>query len=331
VSAVTGASEVEATRRSQRSDRVVAAGLIAITLVGAMTSSLGAPLIPSIARSTGASLSNAQWTLTITVLVSVAVTPVMGRLTDTRRRRSTIFIALALVTVGGVIAALNTGNLALLLLGRALQGFGQGLAPMMIGIARTVLTGRRQSSTISILSITNAAGVGLGYPLTGLLDRAFGIAGAFWIGGALSSALALIIAALVVPANRTQGEPPVDIIGTALFALSVGALLLALAQGQTWGWSSAAVLVLFAAALVIGGIWVWQQLLSAHPLVELRLLRIRSVLTTDVTVLLSLSAATTWPGCWSLWPSRVSASGSCSRSSRLSSSGTSPRGTPAAR
>jgi hypothetical protein len=89
-----------------------------------------------------------------------------------------------------------------------------------------------------------------------------------------------------VPANRTQGEPPVDIIGTALFALSVGALLLALAQGQTWGWSSAAVLVLFAAALVIGGIWVWQQLRSAHPLVELRLLRIRPVLTADVTVLL---------------------------------------------
>ena len=95
MSAVTGASEVEATRRSQRSDRVVAAGLIAITLVGAMISSLGAPLIPSIARSTGTSLSNAQWTLTITVLVSVAVTPVMGRLTDTRRRRSTILIALA--------------------------------------------------------------------------------------------------------------------------------------------------------------------------------------------------------------------------------------------
>jgi hypothetical protein len=46
------------------------------------------------------------------------------------------------------------------------------------------------------------------------------------------------------------------------------------------------VLVLFAAALVIGGIWVWQQLRSAHPLVELRLLRIRPVLTADVTVLL---------------------------------------------
>ena len=286
MSAVTGASKVEATRRSQRSDRVVAAGLIAITLVGAMISSLGAPLIPSIARSTGASLSNAQWTLTITVLVSVAVTPVMGRLTDTRRRRSTILIALALVTLGGVIAALNTSNLALLLLGRALQGFGQGLAPMMIGIARAALAGRRQSSTISILSITNAAGVGLGYPLTGLLDRAFGIAGAFLIGGALSSALALIIAALVVPANRTQSEPPVDIIGSVLFALSVGALLLALAQGQTWGWSSAAVRVLFAAALVIGGAWVWQQLRSAHPLVELRLLRIRPVLTADITVLL---------------------------------------------
>jgi MFS family permease len=172
-----------------------------------------------------------------------------------------------------VIAALNTSNFALLLLGRALQGLGQGLAPMMIGIARAALAGRRQSSTISILSITNAAGVGLGYPLTGLLDRAFGIAGAFWIGGALSSALALIIAALVVPANRTQSEAPVDIIGSALFAIPVGALLLALAQGQTWGWSSAAVLVLFAAALVIGGVWVWQQLRTAHPLDFLTTLR----------------------------------------------------------
>ncbi|MFJ5018143.1 MFS transporter [Streptomyces griseoluteus] len=79
-----------------------------ITLVGAVVSGLGAPLIPAIAASTSVSLASAQWTLTITVLVAVVATPLMGGLGDGRHRRPAVLTALALVAAGSVIAALGT-------------------------------------------------------------------------------------------------------------------------------------------------------------------------------------------------------------------------------
>jgi len=272
--------------RSERNETSIAVGLVAITFVGAMISSLGAPLIPAIAASTGSTLSQAQWTLTLTVLVSVAATPVMGRLADTRYRRATILVALSLVTVGGVLAAIGAQSLPLLLVGRALQGFGQGLAPMMISIAHTALTHGRQRSTIAVLSITNAAGVGLGYPITGLLAQWVGIAGAFWIGGVLTSVAALIVAALIVPVSRDLAARRIDILGAVMFAIAIGSLLLALAQGDEWGWGSVGVITLLVVAVVVGVAWTFYQLHTQHPLVDLRLLKRRSVLTADITVLL---------------------------------------------
>src|ERR1700760_1121622 len=95
--------------------------LVFINLVGALISSLGAPLIPEIASNTHVSLSTAQWSLTVTVLVSVIATPVMGRLSDGRRRRTVLLTALTVVAAGGVVAALAP-DFPVLLAGRGMQG-----------------------------------------------------------------------------------------------------------------------------------------------------------------------------------------------------------------
>ena len=110
--------------------------LIFIGTVVAVISSLGAPLVPAIASSTGASLPHAQWALTITLLVGAVATPVVGRLGDGPHRRAVVLVVLGLVTLGGVLAALPLG-LGWLIAGRGLQGFGLGLTPVAIAIART--------------------------------------------------------------------------------------------------------------------------------------------------------------------------------------------------
>ena len=56
-----------------------------------------------------------------------------------------------------------------------------------------------------------------------------------------------------------------------LLSSGLGALVLALMQGQSWGWDSAAILGLFAAFAVITPIFVWWELRSAEPLVRLEL------------------------------------------------------------
>ena len=101
----------------------------------AVVSSLGAPLIPTLARDDGVSLSTGEWILTITLLTGALATPVMGRLADGPRQRAVILVALGAVVVGCVLAAVSNG-FTVLIIGRALQGVGLGLLPVAMAIAR---------------------------------------------------------------------------------------------------------------------------------------------------------------------------------------------------
>ncbi len=89
-----------------RSPRALVPVLLFVGTVVAVISSLGAPLVPAIAETMGTSLPNAQWSLTVTLLVGAVATPVVGRLGDGPHRRTDV---LGVVTAGGVLAALPLG------------------------------------------------------------------------------------------------------------------------------------------------------------------------------------------------------------------------------
>src|SRR3954451_22818896 len=108
--------------------------LILVGLIVAVMSSLGAPLIPSIAADSHVSLSTADWLLTITLLTGALVTPVMGKLSDGPRQKRVVTVSLAVVLAGSVLAAC-TSTFALLVVARAMQGVGLGLLPVTMAIA----------------------------------------------------------------------------------------------------------------------------------------------------------------------------------------------------
>jgi len=264
--------------------------LVFVGMVVAVVSSLGAPLVPTIAAVERVTLSSAQWSLTITLLVGALATPTMGRLGDGPRRRTVILLGLGTVVVGSVLAALPAG-FSVLLLGRALQGVGLGLTPLAIATARDALPAERARPAVALLSITTVAGVGLGYPLTGIIAQTLGIHAAFWSGAGVS-ALALILASIVVPSSATRPSIPLDAPGAVLLGAALAALLLGLSEGEHWGWTSGRLLALLVGAVLLLAAWVKHELRTAHPLVELRLVRQRSVLTADVTALSRASACT---------------------------------------
>ncbi|TQF01230.1 MFS transporter [Kitasatospora acidiphila] len=262
-------------------ERALVPVLVFLGTVVAVISSLGAPLIPTIASVDHVSLANAQWSLTVTMLVGAVATPVMGRLGDGPRRRPVVLTAAAVVVVGSVLAALPLG-FGFLLAGRALQGVGLGLTPLAIAIARDNLPEARSRSAVALLSITTVAGVGLGYPLTGLIAQSFGIHAGFWFG-AMISALGLLLAILVLPANTHRESHALDALGAALLGLAVTGLLLVLTEGESWGWTAPRLLVLGVVSLLLLAWWARHELRTAHPLVDLRALRNPVVLTANVT------------------------------------------------
>jgi MFS family permease len=258
--------------------------LIYLAMLVAVISSLGAPLIPAIAEANDVSVTSAQWSLTVTLLVGAVATPVIGRLGDGRHRRTVVLVVLTVVLLGSVLAALPLG-LGWLIAGRALQGVGLGITPLAIATARTALTGERSRSAVAVLSVTVAAGVGLGYPLTGAIAEFGGVHAAFWFGTG-ASVVALVAAALVYPPSPEMPPRRLDVAGALLLGTALASGLLALGEAETWGWTSPAVLGLAVLALVALVVWAVWQLRAPAPLVDLRLARGRTAATAHGAALL---------------------------------------------
>ncbi len=261
-------------------ERALVPTLILVGLVVAVMSSLGAPLIPSISAASHVSLSAGEWLLTITLLTGALATPIMGRLADGPHQRRVILIALGIVLVGLILAA-TSSSFPVLVAARGLQGVGVGLMPVTMAVARRQLAPEKAASTIAILSVTAAVGVGLGYPITGLLAEVSDYHASFWFGAGVVIA-GLVISAIVLPGSSRIASRPFDVMGAALLCVALAIFIVVLSEAETWGWLSARVLVLMAVSGVLVAAWARYELRRRDPLVDLRQARHRMVLTADL-------------------------------------------------
>lgn len=262
--------------------------LIAIAALVAIISSLGAPLIPSIAQSDHVSLSAAEWVLTAALMMGALATPAMGRLADGPRKRRVIEVALAVVAVGCVLSAVSSSFLVLVI-GRGLQGVGLGLLPVTMAIARSQFSSDEAGKAIAALSVSAAVGAGLGYPVTSLIAQFFDYRAAFWFGAVIVvSALAL---AVVVLPDRSDGRSRrFDRLGMATLGAAVVGISVVLSEGGSWGWTSLPSLALIAFSAVVLYVWIVHELKITDPLIDVRQVRNRSVLTADVSAFLIAAA-----------------------------------------
>ena len=262
---------------------VLAAVLVVLAVESTAVASLGTPLLPTIETVDHVSLAASQWALTIALLTGAVATPVLGRLGDGRLRRQVILGTVATMLAGCILCAVPAG-FAVFLTGRALQGAGFGLVPLATAVARDNLPAERRGHTIMVIGVTTAAGIGIGYPLVGLLAQGFGLYAPFWFVAVLS-ALALAAAMAVLPASPAR-PVRVDAGGAVLLGLGIAALLLVLAEGPSWGWKSPITVGSGIASVALLAGWVAWELRARWPLIELRLLRRRPVVAANVTAFL---------------------------------------------
>jgi predicted MFS family arabinose efflux permease len=263
--------------------RVLVAVLVFLAVESTAVASLGTPLLATIQRADHVSLAASQWALTVTLLAGSVATPLLGRLGDGRLRRPVTLGTVTVMLAGCVLSALPAG-FTVFLAGRALQGAGFGLVPLATAVARDSLPAGHSRPAIAWIGVTTAVGIGIGYPLVGLLAQYLGLGAPFWCI-AILSALALAAAAAALPPSPERATHA-DLPGAALLGLGITALLLLLAQGPVWGWAAPASLACAAASVVLLVSWAMVELRTRHPLVDLRLLRPRPVLAANVTAFL---------------------------------------------
>ncbi|MER7078036.1 Predicted arabinose efflux permease, MFS family [Saccharopolyspora kobensis] len=259
-------------------------GLVVVALMGAVIGSVGAPLITAVATGLHVPLEAAQWTLTITLFTGAIVGPVLGRLGSGPHRRAAILVTLALVAIGGALTALPL-PFAALVIGRGLQGLGVAVVALLMSVARTHLPPERSATTIAALSVASTAGIGVGYPLIGLLDQLAGLRAAYALGFVLS-AVALVVAWRVLPREEPGERPKIDVTGALLLGAGTLGVLLVIAEPSLWRnpWLGASIL---AGAIAILAAWAAFELRTAAPLVDLRLLGQASVLRANAAMLVA--------------------------------------------
>jgi predicted MFS family arabinose efflux permease len=263
--------------------RLLVPSLMFIALVVAAVGSLGAPLITSVATTFGVSLDSAQWTLTITLLSGAVATPVLGRLGAGPHRRTTILATLAVVVAGSVLTVCPL-PFAWLLAGRAAQGVGLGLTALMMGVARDHLSQDRGAATIALVSVASTIGIGVGYPLAGLLTELGGVRAAYGLG-LFVTAIAFLAAWRSVPAAPEGRSARVDITGAFLLAGGLFLVLFLASETSLWSRHLGLAVVLAAAAVLLLCVWTVFELRSKSPLIDVRAVRHRAVAGANIAML----------------------------------------------
>jgi len=260
------------------------AALLTGALAYALSQTLVVPALPEIQRQLDTSTTTVTFVLTAYLLTASVATPIMGRLGDMLGKERMLVVTLATFGLGSLIAALSQ-SIEVLIAGRAIQGVGGATFPLSFGIIRDEFPRERVGTGIGLISATFGIGGGAGLVLSGVIVDHLSYEWIFWLGLVFVAA-AIATVHLYVPESPFKSPARIDWVGGGLLSAGLVALLVAISEGNAWGWGSAEVIALFAFAAVVLSVWIGFERRVLDPLVDMAMMRDRAVLTTNLTALL---------------------------------------------
>lgn len=246
----------------------------------AVLQSLVAPALPAIARDLRSTTGDISWVLTAYLLAASVLTPVLGRLGDMVGKRRVLLVVLAVLAAGTLLAALST-TLPVLIAARALQGAAGAILPLSIGIVRDELPRERVSVTVGILSAIFGIGGGLGIVAAGPIVDHLSWEWLFWFPLVLIG-IALLGVVFGVPESPVRTPGRLDVPGALILSVSLVSLLLAITEGRQWGWTGTRTVTLLAVGTIALLVFVLAELRAREPLINMRLIAIRGVWSTNL-------------------------------------------------
>jgi EmrB/QacA subfamily drug resistance transporter len=253
-------------------------------LAFAVLQSLVAPALSTLGRELDATTESISWVITAYLLSASVLTPILGRLGDMIGKRRVLIGVLITLGLGTLIAALAP-NLAVLIVGRALQGAAGAILPLSIGIVRDELPRERVGVTVGLLSAIFGVGAGVGIVAAGPIVEHLSWHWLFWLPLVLI-VIALLGAIFGMKESPVRTPGRLDLLGAGILSVALVALLLAISDGQDWGWTSARTIGLLALGVVALVVFVLVEFKVREPLIDVRLMKVRGVWATDLVALI---------------------------------------------
>lgn len=269
--------------RSLASPRMTLAALGVSIASFASLQSLLVPVLPTMQADLGTDAPGITWALTVWLIVAAVATPLLGRVGDLLGKKRVIILALCAVAIGSIIAALAP-SLPVLLVGRALQGLAGAIFPLGFGTVRDVLPREKVAGGIGILSALMAIGSGIGTVFAGPLADLLGWRGLFVVP-LVGVTVGAVLVAIGVPEIGVRAQGRINAWSAVLLTGWLVALLIPLSVGGSWGWGSPWTIGLFVLAAVLLVAWILTELRAHDPLVDMRMMRLPGVWSTNLTAI----------------------------------------------
>jgi EmrB/QacA subfamily drug resistance transporter len=225
--------------------------------------------LPTLVRDLHATQSQLQWIVDTYTIVYASMLLTTGSMGDKFGRKGALSVGLVVFGLGSVASAFS-GSAATLIAARGLAGLGGCIImPATLSILTNVFPAEERGKAIGIWAGVSGLGIVVGPTVGGWLLQHF------WWGSVFLVNVPVVIGALIagyflIPTSRDPSSPRLDPTGTVLSAVGLVGVLYAIIEGPTKGWANSGVVAAFVAgALLIAG-FIWWELNSDHPMLDVR-------------------------------------------------------------
>src|SRR4051794_22804071 len=238
--------------------------------------------LPSIQRTFDASLSALEWTINAYSLSFAVLLVTGGRLGDIFGRRKVFLIGVVVFGASSATIGLAPTE-AWLVASRAVQGMGAALMmPATLSIITNAFPPSERGKAIGTWAGVSAIALALGPLVGGWLTEDVTWRAIFFINVPVA-AIAVAVTLFATHESRDESATKqVDFPGIAVLTAGLTALVLALVEGNSWGWGSARIITLFALAILGLAAFGLIERRSAAPIVNFDFFRSRSFLGANI-------------------------------------------------
>jgi len=256
--------------RTDTSLPVVYAGAVSMVL----SSTIANVAVPTVMGAFGVGQDRAQWLATAFVATMVASQLLSAWFARAFGVRGA-FVVINGVFFAGTALAFFGASFEMVVVGRVLQGFSAGIMqPMTMALTFSQFPPHRRGMAMAMHGTGIQIAPMLGPMIGGLMIDSFGWREIFLVPIPVC-VVSLLLGMAYLPGREEQGPlPKFDWIGYSLLVAALVSLLYAGANGQRFGWSSDAIVMLVALGLAASGAFVWLQLRSASPLLDFSLFKV---------------------------------------------------------
>jgi len=269
--------------------RSIFIGLLLGMLVGSISQTIVGPALPRIVAELGG-MEHYSWVATASMLASAIVVPIVGKLSDTHGRRGFYIAGLVVFMVGSVMSGFAS-SFWFLVAARAVQGLGMGtLQPLSQTIIGDIIPARNRGKYQGIMGAVFGVTSVLGPLAGGWITDTLGWRWLFFLPIPFGLvALYFIVRFLHIP--HTARSATFDMAGALTLVPALVLILLATTWGgNLYAWSSPTIIGMYAAGVVLVGLFIWAELRAENPLLPLRLFA-QNIFTMSVLATFMLSVA----------------------------------------